>query len=66
MNSAKNGKMDVIISDLEMLIAEIEKNPQLSRWVMRMTIKAIQDKAQKIAIETAQEAAQQKQLALRN
>ncbi|MCT7950082.1 hypothetical protein NG798_09820 [Ancylothrix sp. C2] len=66
MNSAKNGKMDVIISDLEMLIAEIEKNPQLSRWVMRMTIKAIQDKAEKIAIETAQQAAHQKQLALRN
>ncbi len=58
--------MDVIIKDLEMLISEIEKNPNLSSWVMRMTIKAIQDKAEKIALEIEVKAAQQKQLALKN
>lgn len=66
MNSTKNNSMDIIIRDLEMLIAEIEKKPNLSSWVMRMTIKAIQDKAEKIALDIEVKAAQQKQLALKN
>lgn len=66
MNSAENQAMNVIIRDLEMLISQIEKNPKLSPWVMRMTVKAIHEKAEKMATQTAQEAAHQKQLALRN
>ena len=66
MLSYKNHPVNPVIEDLEMLMQELEKKPQLSSWVVRMTLKAIKDKAEKIATDTAQQAACQQELALRN
>jgi len=41
--------MKSLLSDLEILIAEIENNPRLSSWVVRMALKSIKDKAEKMA-----------------
>lgn len=43
-----------IVNDIENLIAEIDNNPQLSSWVVRLVLKSMRDKAKKMAIETAQ------------
>ena len=40
-----------IINDLEALISEIDNNPELSPWVVRLVLKSIKDKAKKMATE---------------
>ncbi len=42
-----------LVDDLEILIAEIESNPHLSSWVVRMALKCIKEKAEKMTGETA-------------
>ncbi|MCL1467458.1 hypothetical protein [Argonema galeatum] len=45
--------LEVVIDDLNILILEIEANPGTSSWTIRMALKAIVDKANKIEKETA-------------
>ncbi len=40
-----------IINDLDALIAEIDANPQLSPWVVRLVLKTIKDKARNMVNE---------------
>lgn len=42
-----------VINDLEALISEIDSNPRLSSWVIRLILKSIKDKARKMVNETA-------------
>lgn len=41
-----------VINDLEALISEIDSNPRLSSWVIRLILKSIKDKARKMVTET--------------
>lgn len=41
-----------IINDLDALIAEIDANPHLSPWVVRLVLKTIKDKARNMVNET--------------
>lgn len=41
-----------IINDLEALIAEIDSNPQISPWVVRLVLKTIKDKARNMVNES--------------
>lgn len=50
MNSYSQPQINRIINDLELLIAEIENNPDLSKWVVRMALKSIKEKAEKSAM----------------
>ncbi|MBW4681885.1 MAG: hypothetical protein KME19_17475 [Microcoleus vaginatus WJT46-NPBG5] len=49
MNYQNQAQINHIICDLELLIGEIEKNPDLSKWVVRMALKSIKEKAEKSA-----------------
>lgn len=42
-----------IINDLDALITEIDENPHLSAWVVRLVLKSIKDKARKMVSETS-------------
>ena len=53
MNSPTQAQINLIISDLELLIGEIENNPDLSKWVVRMALKSIKEKAVKSATPAA-------------
>lgn len=41
-----------IINDLDALITEIDENPHLSSWVVRLVLKSIKDKARNMVRET--------------
>lgn len=45
--------LEVVIDELNVLIGEIEANPGISSWTIRMALKAIVDKAEKTKNETA-------------
>lgn len=47
-----NLQLMAMINDLDALISEIDNNPRLSSWVVRLVLKSIKDKAKKAAIET--------------
>lgn len=49
-----NLELLAMINDLDALIAEIDNNPRISSWVIRLVLKSIKDKGRKMAIETAQ------------
>lgn len=66
MNSPTQAQINCIITDLELLITEIENNPDLSKWVVRMALKSIQDKAKKTATQAAQTTLYLEQRALLN
>ncbi|MBD2039842.1 hypothetical protein [Microcoleus sp. FACHB-672] len=53
MNSPTQAQINRIINDLELLIGEIENNPDLSKWVVRMALKSIKEKAVKSAAPAA-------------
>lgn len=38
-----------VINDLDALICEMDNNPALSPWVVRLVLKSIKDKARKMA-----------------
>lgn len=44
-----NLPMIAVINDLDALIVEIDENPQLSSWVVRLVLKSIKDKARQLA-----------------
>ncbi len=48
-----NYPMMAIVNDLDALITEIDENPQLSSWVVRLVLKSIKEKAKRMASETA-------------
>ncbi len=49
-----NLELLAMINDLDALIAEIDNNPRISSWVIRLVLKSIKDKGRKMAIEAAQ------------
>ncbi|MBW4493731.1 MAG: hypothetical protein KME26_11725 [Oscillatoria princeps RMCB-10] len=49
-----NLELIAMINDLDALIAEIDNNPSISSWVIRLVLKSMKDKARKMAIEAAQ------------
>lgn len=51
MTTDTNLSTVAIINDLEALISEIDNNPELSPWVVRLILKSIKDKAKKMANE---------------
>lgn len=53
MQNDINFPMMAIVNDLDALITEIDENPQLSSWVVRLVLKSIKDKARNMVIETA-------------
>ena len=53
MNYQNQAQINQIICDLELLIAEIENNPELSKWVVRMALKSSKEKARKSATSAA-------------
>lgn len=46
-----NVPVAAIINDLDALIAEIDQNPCLSPWVVRLVLKSIKDKARDMVYE---------------
>ncbi len=48
-----NYPMMAIVNDLDALMTEIDENPQLSSWVVRLVLKSIKEKAKRMASETA-------------
>ena len=53
MQENSTQQLNLIIEDLDSLITEIENNPRLSTWVVRQVLKSIKDKAEKMAVESA-------------
>ena len=51
MTTDTNLSTVAIINDIEALISEIDNNPELSPWVVRLVLKSIKDKAKKMATE---------------
>lgn len=47
-----NQPLQKVIDELNTLIGEIETNPGTSSWTIRMALKAIADKAEKMNKET--------------
>ena len=41
-----------IVNDLDALITEMDENPHLSAWVVRLVLKSIKEKAKKMVYET--------------
>lgn len=41
-----------LITDLKILIEELELNPQLSSWTVRLVLKSIKDKAERTALQS--------------
>ncbi len=54
MQKDMNFPMVAIVNDLDALIAEIDENPHLSSWVVRLVLKSIKDKAKRMATEIPQ------------
>ena len=54
MQKDMNFPMVAIVNDLDALITEIDENPQLSSWVVRLVLKSIKDKAKRMATEIPQ------------
>lgn len=52
MQSSPNFPLISIVNDIDALITEIDDNPRLSSWVIRLVLKSIKDKAKEMAIET--------------
>lgn len=48
-----NLPMAAVVNDIEALITEIDENPQISTWVIRLVLKSIKDKAQKMALDNS-------------
>lgn len=46
-----NAPMAAVVNDIEALITEIDKNPQMSSWVIRLVLKTIKEKARKTALD---------------
>lgn len=55
MPSPVNPQLEAIIDELKILIDEIETHPKTSAWALRMAIKAIIEKAEKMKNETGRE-----------
>ncbi len=51
MSDNTNLEMLAVINDLDALISEIDNNPCMSSWVVRLVLKAIKDKAKKMALQ---------------
>ncbi|WP_017718493.1 hypothetical protein [Kamptonema formosum] len=49
-----NLELLAMINDIDALIAEIDNNPRISSWVIRLVLKSMKDKARKMALEAAQ------------
>ncbi|MBD1929294.1 hypothetical protein H6F74_24080 [Trichocoleus sp. FACHB-90] len=54
MQKDMNFPMVAIVNDLDALITEIDENPHLSSWVVRLVLKSIKDKAKRMATDIPQ------------
>lgn len=45
--------MAAVVNDIEALITEIDENPQMSSWVIRLVLKSIKEKACKMALDNS-------------
>ncbi|WP_206755911.1 hypothetical protein [Trichocoleus sp. FACHB-69] len=52
MQPTNNEFTEEVLTDLNALINEIENNPSLSSWAIRLTLKSIRDKAKKMTFES--------------
>lgn len=50
MQNDINLPMAAVVNDIEALITEMDKNPQMSSWAIRLILKAIKEKARKMAL----------------
>lgn len=48
-----NLPMAAVVNDIEALITEIDENPQMSSWVIRLVLKSIKEKAHKMALDNS-------------
>ena len=46
-------QIQALIGDLKILTEELELNPQLSSWTVRLVLKSIIDKAQRNALQSS-------------
>ncbi|MFB2894310.1 hypothetical protein ACE1CI_15475 [Aerosakkonemataceae cyanobacterium BLCC-F50] len=51
MQNDINLPMAAVVNDIEALITEIDENPQMSSWVIRLVLKTIKEKARKMALD---------------
>lgn len=51
MQTEINLPMAAVVNDIEALITEMDKNPQMSSWVIRLILKTIKEKARKMALD---------------
>lgn len=66
MQKDSSATVTSLIDDLEILIAEIESNPRMSSWVVRMALKCIKEKAEKMTDEIPQKQVYLEQMAAYN
>ncbi|MBE9227248.1 hypothetical protein IQ264_17620 [Phormidium sp. LEGE 05292] len=53
MQTDINLPMAGVVNDIEALITEMDKNPQMSSWVIRLVLKTIKEKARKMALDNS-------------
>lgn len=53
MQTDINLPMAAVVNDIEALITEMDKNPQMSSWVIRLVLKTIKEKARKMALDNS-------------
>lgn len=51
MQNDINLPMAAVVNDIEALITEIDENPQISSWVIRLVLKSIKEKARKMVLD---------------
>ncbi|MFB2878539.1 hypothetical protein [Floridanema aerugineum] len=51
MQNDINLPMAAVVNDIDALITEMDKNPQMSSWAIRLVLKTIKEKARKMALD---------------
>lgn len=51
MQTNINLPMAAVVNDIDALITEMDNNPQMSSWVIRLVLKTIKEKTRKMALD---------------